>query len=69
MREKQPIGKLRQQAGLTIDRVAELFGVDRTTIIRWEKGAPHIPLKRLDDAERIFGAPRRELRPDIFEGV
>lgn len=69
MSKKQPIQALRKSLGLTIDEAATRFEVDRTTIIRWEKGEPMIPLKRLDEAMKIFGATKRELRPDIFEGM
>lgn len=69
MQEKQPFFTFRKSAGLTIDEAAIKFGVDRTTIMRWEKGEPMIPLKRCDDAQEIIGASKRELRPDIFEGA
>jgi len=67
MYEKQPFAKYRKQAGLTLELAAEKFGVDRTTIIRWEKGDPMIPLKRLEDAKKYLGASVQELRPDLFE--
>ena len=51
---------------MTLDAVAALFGVDRTTILRWEKGEPPIPVKRLEDVETKTGIPRASLRPDIF---
>jgi len=70
MTTKEPIAAIRKNAGLTIDRAAQEFGVDRTTIIRWEKGKPRIPVKRLPDAERLFKVSRHNIRPDIFaEGI
>lgn len=66
---KQPIASCRKKKGLTLQAAAELFEVDRTTVIRWEKGEPMIPLKRLDDAARIYGVPKRKIRPDIFEAA
>lgn len=54
------------RADLTLDGVAALFNVDRTTILRWEKGEPPIPVKRLDEVEKVTGIPRKRLRPDIF---
>lgn len=69
MSEKQPFAKFRKEAGLTIDQAANQFEVDRTTIIRWEKGKPMIPVKRLADAKSIFGATAADLRPDIFAGA
>lgn len=64
-----PFAEYRKVNGLTIDQFAELFEVDRTTIIRWEKGEPHIPVKRLARAEEITGISRQDLRPDIFEAA
>lgn len=54
---------------LTLDGVADLLGVDRTTVLRWEKGFTPIPTKRLQDIERITGIPRQELRPDLYAGM
>lgn len=56
----------RKSSGLTLDSTADLFKVDRTTILRWERGDPPVPVKRLDEFERITGIPRHDLRPDIF---
>lgn len=69
MLKKQPIAKCRRDRGLTIDQAAAEFVVNRTTIIRWEKGEPPIPLKRLDDAARIYRVSRSAVRPDIFEAA
>lgn len=69
MSAKQPFAKYRKAKGLTIDQAAEKFGVNRTTIMRWEKGEPHIPVKRLPDALTLIGANARDLRPDIFEAA
>lgn len=65
-KHKEPIAALRKRANLTIKEASALFDVDRTTVIRWENGEPRIPLKRLPDAERIFGVSRTAIRPDIF---
>lgn len=51
---------------MKIAQLADEFGVSKRTIIRWENGAPRLPVDRLSDAERITGMSRRELRPDIF---
>ncbi|MFA7282150.1 MAG: helix-turn-helix transcriptional regulator [Sterolibacterium sp.] len=66
---KQPIADFRKKAGLTLDAAAAIFDVDRTTLIRWEKGEPLIPIKRLDDAAKIYGVSKRELRPDLAEAM
>jgi DNA-binding transcriptional regulator YdaS (Cro superfamily) len=54
---------------LTLDATAKLFGVDRTTVLRWEKGEVPIPVKRLSIIEAITGIPREKLRPDFFEPI
>lgn len=56
----------RKSKGLTLDAAAELLKVDRTTILRWERGSPPVPVKRLNEIETLTGIPRRKLRPDIF---
>lgn len=56
----------RKSRGLTLDGAAEIFSVDRTTILRWERGDPPVPVKRLDEVERVTGISRHDLRPDIF---
>jgi transcriptional regulator with XRE-family HTH domain len=52
-----------------LDEVAALFGVNKATIIRWENGEVPLPAKRLKEFEEVTGIPRRELRPDLFEGM
>lgn len=64
--EKAPFFKYREVTGKSADEMAELLGVDRATIFRWENGKPPIPVNRLADAEKATGIPRRDLRPDIF---
>lgn len=58
--------QFRKTSGLTLDGVAELFRVNRTTILRWERGSTPIPLKRLAEIEAATGISRTALRPDIF---
>lgn len=61
--------KFRQnKPGLTLDATAELFKVNRTTILRWEDGRVPLPVKRLAEIEEVTGIPREQLRPDIFGG-
>lgn len=66
MTQKTAFPEFRKSTGKTLDGVAEAFGVNRRTIIRWEKGEPPIPTSRLDEAEKITGIPRAKLRPDVF---
>lgn len=55
----------RKNSGLTLDVVAERFGVDRKTILRWEQGAFPIPADRVLEVEAITGISRHDLRPDL----
>lgn len=66
MAHETSFSDFRKNSDLTLDGVAALFNVDRTTILRWEKGEPPVPVKRLDEVERITGISRDNLRPDIF---
>lgn len=58
--------EFRKNSDLTLDAVADLFKVDRTTILRWEKGVPPVPVKRLREVEALTGISRERLRPDVF---
>lgn len=69
LKERNAIFRFRKESGLSAKEVADKFGVDRATLLRWEVEAPSIPVKRLDDAERITGLSRREIRPDLFKGL
>jgi DNA-binding transcriptional regulator YdaS (Cro superfamily) len=59
-----PLTVYRKTKGQTVDAFAELLGVDRTTVWRWETGK--VPVERLADIESVTGIPRAQLRPDIF---
>lgn len=63
---KEPLAKIRKDAGFTIDSLAGYLGVDRTTVIRWERGEPRIPVSRLEAVSSALGCKKVELRPDIF---
>lgn len=66
---EEPIRKIRIDAGLSLTDASKEFSVSKRTIIRWERGTPRIPVDRLDDAKRILGVEKRDIRPDIFEGA
>ncbi|WP_107341780.1 helix-turn-helix domain-containing protein [Agrobacterium pusense] len=66
MSTQTAFSNFRKGSGLTLDAVAELFKVDRTTVLRWEKGEPPVPIKRVAEIAAATGIPRHELRPDIF---
>lgn len=55
----------RKSSGKTLDEVAEVFGVNRKTVLRWERGSPPIPTGRVLEIERLTGIPREKLRPDL----
>lgn len=59
----------KNRGDLTLDAVADLFNVNRTTILRWEKGEPPVPIKRVSEIETVTGIPRQKLRPDVFGEV
>lgn len=50
----------------SLNAAAALLSVDRTTLLRWEKGAPHVPTYRLDEVSRVTGLSKADLRPDLF---
>lgn len=56
----------RKNSGLTLDAVADLFKVDRTTILRWEKGVSPVPIKRVAEIATATGLSKQQLRPDVF---
>lgn len=49
---------------MTLAQLAAIFGVHKTTVMRWEDGGP--PPERVLEIERATGVPRHELRPDIY---
>lgn len=67
MSKKTEFSEYRKASGLTLDAVADQFKVDRTTILRWEKGEPPVPIKRIGEIAGVTGIPRDRLRPDIFQ--
>jgi transcriptional regulator with XRE-family HTH domain len=62
-----PLTAYRNAKNLTVEALASILGVDRTTLWRWEKG--RVPVDRLSDVERATKISRRKLRPDIFEAA
>lgn len=45
--------------------LADLLGVDRVTVTRWETGRRKIDSERLSDISARTGIPRTKLRPDL----
>lgn len=50
----------------SLDVAASDLKVDRTTLLRWEKGAPYVPTYRLEEVTTLTGLSRADLRPDLF---
>jgi DNA-binding transcriptional regulator YdaS (Cro superfamily) len=44
-------------------RLADLLKISRAAVSSWK----HIPIKRLIEIEQLFGVPREQLRPDLFD--
>lgn len=59
-----PIRAYRVANALTLYDLALKFGVNKSTVLRWEEGT--VPAERILDIERVTGIPRHELRPDLF---
>lgn len=53
-----------QTPPLTLSQLAAVFGVDKSTVKRWEEG--HVPAERVPSISEHTGIPRFELRPDLF---
>lgn len=62
-----PLTTYRASRRLTLEKFADMAGVNKSTVLRWEAGTTPIPLDRLEKLELITGIPREQLRPDVFE--
>jgi transcriptional regulator with XRE-family HTH domain len=64
MADFEPILNYRKDNGLTLEEFGNLFGVDKSTVLRWESG--RAPAERVVEIERVTGIPRADLRPDLY---
>jgi transcriptional regulator with XRE-family HTH domain len=55
----------KQNPPLSQRQLADLLGVDRVTVARWETGRRKIDGERLSDVSAKTGIPRTKLRPDL----
>ena len=59
--------RLAQDPPLSIAQLADLLGVGRPTVFRWETGARKIDERFLPTVSEKTGIPARDLRPDLVE--
>lgn len=64
MSNVSPLRAYRAAKRLSLEQLGAVFGVNKTTIMRWEEG--QIPPLRVFEVERRTGIQRHELRPDLW---
>lgn len=66
--QKTRLAQFRHDAGISLEQFGRMLTppVDKSTVLRWERGVTPVPVKRMDEVERITGIDRHHLRPDIF---
>ena len=57
--------KLRAQAGLSQDKLAEKMGVSKNTIQNWESGKTNIKIKNITKLSRILNVPESEITAEL----
>jgi len=62
-----PLRQYRLKNALTLAGFGAMFGVNKTTILRWEAG--RVPAERLPEISRLTGIPAHVLRPDFAKLV
>jgi DNA-binding transcriptional regulator YdaS (Cro superfamily) len=62
---ESPIRSYRKTQDITLREFAELFGVNTTTALYWER--VRVPPERVIEIEKATGIPRHDLRPDLYE--
>lgn len=69
MSAAQAIKKYRKDAGLTQQRFADLIGVARETVGRWEADIRKPDEELLQKLSDTTGIQRKVLRPDLAESL
>lgn len=59
-----PLRAYRVRNSVTLDQLAAEFGVNKTTVLRWEEG--QVPAERVLAVSALTGIPPHTLRPDIY---
>lgn len=59
-----PLRAYRAETGLSLEQLAGRFGVNKTTVMRWEDG--RVPAERVVEVETATGIARARLRPDLY---
>lgn len=63
---QNPFAAFRSATGKSQDELADLLGVNRATVYRWEKGEPPVPVSKIDKVATVLGVTRKDIRPDIY---
>lgn len=58
------IKSFRSDHGLSLERFGAMFGVHKSTALRWEE--KQVPAERVLEIEKQTGIPRGKLRPDLY---
>jgi DNA-binding transcriptional regulator YdaS (Cro superfamily) len=61
---KGPITAYRSKHGLSLGAFGAIFGVNKSTVLRWEDGV--LPVERALEIEQVTGISRHKLSPRIF---
>ena len=64
---KSPLTTYREKKRQSLEALADVFGVHKTTIRYWEQKG--VPPERCAEIEQATGIPRAKLRPDIFQSA
>jgi transcriptional regulator with XRE-family HTH domain len=62
-----PLAQYRHDKELTQDALANLLGVTKSAVSRWESGGRKIDLEKVPAVSAKTGIPPQELRPDLAE--
>lgn len=69
MNDAHPLTAFRKSHNpkMSQDALADLIGVARLTVLRWENGRRKIDPKLLSSVSQKTGIPQSDLRPDLAE--